>query len=188
VKPRVLIDVDGVLANFLSPSLSFLDHEFGVKVDPHTFPTWDLFETIDRRYLVAVETHWAQPGWCRAIPVYEGAQDAVMALREVADVYFVTAQMLHAPYWMWERVQWLKEHFSAEDRHIVLTLAKYLIEGDVLIDDKPANVRSWAAAHPEKQGVLWTQSYNLNHTASENVVRCGSWREVNAIVENLVRS
>lgn len=183
MRRRVLLDVDGVLADFLSPSLAFLDHEFGVKQDAQTFPSWDLFETIDRRYQEAMATHWAQPGWCRAIPVYGGAQEAVMALREVADVYFVTAQMLHAPYWMWERVQWLKEHFAADDRHIVLTLAKYLIVGDVFVDDKPANVNAWAAAHPEKQGVLWTQPYNTSHTPTGNVMRCGSWRDLRTVVE-----
>lgn len=183
----MLVDVDGVLADFLAPSLDFLRREFKLDYDSSTFPTWDLFETVDCRYLMAMETHWRQPGWCRDIPVYEGAQDAVMALREVADVYFVTAQMLHAPYWMWERVQWLKEHFSAEDRHIVFTLAKYLVEGDVLIDDKPSNICSWAAAHPTKQGVLWTQPYNLDHVPSENVMRCGSWAEVHAFVRKLAR-
>ena len=178
----MLVDVDGVLADFTTPSLDFLRREFKVDHDPATFPTWDLFETVDRRYLGAMETHWAQPGWCRAIPVFEGAQEAILALREVADVYFVTAQMLHAPYWMWERVQWLKEHFAAEDRHIVLTLAKYLIDGDVLVDDKASNVISWANAHPTKLGVLWTQPTNLTHVPKGNVVRCGSWDEVSRLV------
>ena len=183
MKKRVLLDVDGVLADFLPPSLDFLRQEHGADHDPHTFPTWDLFETVDSRLRGAMETHWAQPGWCRSIPVMEGAQDGVRALREVAYVYFVTAQMIHAPYWMWERVQWLKEHFAAEDRHIVLTLAKYLIEGDVLVDDKPSNVCAWAAARPTKHGVLWTQPSNLGFDPVGNVVRLGSWQDVLRLVQ-----
>jgi 5'(3')-deoxyribonucleotidase len=178
----VLLDVDGVLADFLTPSLDFVRREFGVTHSADTFPTWDLFETVDRRYQAAMEAHWAQPGWCRDIPPYEGAGAAVMSLREVADVYFVTAQMLHAPCWMWERVQWLKEHFAADDRHVVFTLAKYLVDGDVLVDDKPANVCSWADANPARRGVLWTQPYNVGHEPAGNVVRCGSWDEVRALL------
>ena len=123
---QALVDVDGVLADFHKHTLDFLDHRFGIQHDVANFPTWDLFATVDRKYQAETEAHWASPGWCATIPVYPGAVEGVAMLREVAEVYFVTAQMTHSPHWMWERVQWLKQNFGADDRHVVFTLSKHL--------------------------------------------------------------
>lgn len=65
---RVLLDVDGVLADFHAPTLSFLEQEFGAKHDLLSFPTWDIFQTVDRALMPAVEERWATQGWCEAIP------------------------------------------------------------------------------------------------------------------------
>lgn len=179
---RVLVDVDGVLADFHRHTLDFVLAQFGRYFDPDVFPTWDMFETIGRDIQPEVEAHWAQPGWCNTIPVCAGAPEGIEALRGVAEVYFVTAQMTHSPYWMWERVQWLKRHFGADDRHVVFTLSKHLVVGDVLVDDKPANVIGWAAAHPQGLPVLWNHPANAFHTHLEREIRCGNWQELLGLV------
>lgn len=177
-RPVALLDVDGVLADFHRPTLDFVEREFGVRHSLSDFPTWDIIETVGRQHQPAIEAHWMTPGWCRDIPTYEGAVDGVGTLREVADVYFVTAQMTHSPYWMWERVQWLKEHFGADDKHVVFTLSKHLVRGDVLVDDKASNIAPWVAAHPDKQGVLWSQPFNRLETIPPRTLRCNVWGDV----------
>lgn len=176
---HVLLDVDGVLADFHKPTLEFLERRFGLRYDLSSFPTWDIFATVGREYQPETERHWAEEGWCAAIPLYEGAVEGVRLLRDSgAEVFFVTAQMTHAPFWMWERVQWLKRHFDADDRHVVFTLSKHLVVGDVLVDDKPSNVASWTAAHPTRHAVLWDQPTNAGVETPPGAVRCGSWADV----------
>ena len=179
MRKTVLVDVDGVLGDFHVHTLRGLPALgiHGVTWDQIT-RAWDIIGSVGHEHREAIESHWGTRGWCKDIPVYEGAKDGVRALREVADVYFVTAQMTHAPYWMWERVQWLKEHFDADDRHVVFTLSKHLVLGDVLVDDKLSNVTSWTKAHPAKQGVLWSQPFNRLDVLPPTVVRCRNWDEV----------
>lgn len=179
MRKTALIDVDGVVADFSLHTFNALPAIGITGVSWETITQqWDIMHTLGKQHQEAVEGHWAAKGWCSSLPVYEGSQEGVRALREVADVYFVTAQMTYAPHWMWERVQWLKEHFGANEEHIVFTLSKHLVVGDVLVDDKPSNVASWCKAHPTKQGVLWDQPFNRSAEVPTGAQRIGSWEKV----------
>lgn len=171
---RALVDVDGVLADFHAHTFDFVETELGA-VSPDAHTSWDIIPALGRQYENAVLERWASEGWCRTIPVLEGAREGIAALREVADVYFVTAQMVHSPFWMWERMQWLKEHFAARDGHVVFTLSKYLVAGDVMVDDKPSNVDLWAKHHPTKKAILWDQPWNQDALGMR---RARSWDDL----------
>lgn len=178
MKKRVLVDIDGVVANFHGSTLSFVSNTLGVEHDLQTFRGWDIIQSVGIQHRTAIEAEWTRKGWCLELPPYEGAIEGVELLRSVADVYFVTAQMPDAPYWMYERIQWLKEHLKADERHIVITMAKHLVVGDVLVDDKPENINGWVQAHPGKKGVLWEQPYNAYALIQTEAVRSSSWEEV----------
>lgn len=179
MRKTLLLDCDGVTADFALHTFNALP---GLGVPPVTWEhftrAWDIIEAVGTQHQEAIEAYWAAQGWCESIPLYAGAQEGVAALQEVADVYFVTTQMTHAPYWMWERMQWLKKHFAVDDRHVVFTLSKHLVLGDMLIDDKPSNVASWCKSHPTKQGVLWDQPFNRSAEVPVGATRIGSWERV----------
>ena len=180
--PRVLLDVDGVLADFLSPSLEILSRLSGQLWVPSDFPTWDLFDTVSREFERPFFDDVNKLGWCQALPVYEDAIEGVSRLREHADIYIVTSPMNHVPTWTHEREQWLKEHFSIEPKKVVHTSAKYICRGDVLVDDRPSNIEAWEAEHPDGVGLLWNQPYNQGVRVG---VRVRTWAQVRLIVEGL---
>lgn len=174
-QPVVLLDVDGVLADFHLHTFDFMWDRFGVGINAQEFPKWDILSELDPAHRDEVAAKWASPGWCARIPVYPGAREGVAALREVARVYFVTAQLAHSPTWTWERTSWLQEHFGAQIEDVVFTLSKYLVRGDLLVDDKPEHVTSWGAAHPEKVAILWERPWNTNAVVPH---RASRWDEV----------
>ena len=45
-KPRVLVDVDGVLADFLTPAFKIIEKLTGRLYRPEEIKQWDIFETI----------------------------------------------------------------------------------------------------------------------------------------------
>lgn len=180
--PRVLIDVDGVLADFLAPSLPILAGLTGRAWTVDDFKTWDLFDTVPREYEQAFFAAVNQPGWCRSIPVFPLAQEGVRVLREMAEVYIVTSPMNHVPTWTHEREGWLKEHFHIPHKKVVHTSAKYLCVGDVLVDDRPANIESWEEEHQDGLGLLWDQPYNRDYQARSRV---STWTEVIDVVRRL---
>lgn len=174
-RPRVLIDVDGVLADFLAPSLPILERLTGRPWTTSDFKTWDLFDTVPRVHEKPFFDAVNQLGWCRNIPVFAGAQEGVRRLRELAEVYIVTSPMNHVPTWTHEREGWLRDHFDISHKKVVHTSAKYLCVGDVLVDDKPANIQAWEEEHPDGLGLLWDQPYNREFRARHRV---STWAEV----------
>jgi len=184
-RPRILIDVDGVLADFIAHSLPILERLTGRSWVLDDFQTWDLFDTVPREFeqpfFAAVNT----PGWCRGLPVFGGAQEGITRVRELAEVYIVTSPMNHIPTWTHEREGWLKEHFGIPHKKVVHTSAKYICVGDALVDDRPANIAAWEKEHPEGLGLLWDQPYNRDVQVKNRV---STWTEVQARVHGLVAS
>ena len=159
LKPRVLLDVDGVLADFVTPALRVVEQITGAPPHPDCHTDWDLFKDYPKEVETKFYDEFKKEGWCAALPVYPGAQDGVEALRRVADVYFVTSPM-HGPHWAFERTEWLVKHFGARYDHVVHTNAKYLCKGDILVDDKWQHLNNWFGQHADGVGILWEQPYN----------------------------
>lgn len=179
---RIILDVDGVSADFVTHSLRTLVALGGPQMQHDDIRTWDIFGSIPREWEDRMVAEWHRPGWCAGIPLYDGARDAVMALREAAEVVFVTTAMEDAPHWMWERDRWLRQHLNAGARDTIFAASKKHIWGDVFVDDKASNVAEWHRAHPASTAVLWDQPYNRSEKMPEGVVRTRSWEQVVQLV------
>lgn len=175
-KPRFLLDVDGVLANFLDPAVEILNKLAGTNHKGSDLPGWDVFTLWDKSYEEAFFAECHRPGFCEALPVYPGAQEGFRLLSEVADVYIVTSPMQH-PTWGREREVWLERHFGVHRDRIVSTGAKFLVSGMALVDDRPANLEAWAADPWNHLGwpILWAQSYNLT---TARFYRTNQWADL----------
>jgi 5'(3')-deoxyribonucleotidase len=174
-KPRLLLDVDGVLANFLSRAFPIIESLSGVRYVPEDLTSWDIFETVDRSIEKNFYRLCTAPGVAYSLPVYPGAKEGVARLQEIAEVYIVTSPMANNPTWAYEREQWLLTHFDIPSKRVVHTSAKHICAGDVLIDDRPKNIQTWRAEHKLGIGLLWDQPYNRNEKAGHRVC---SWEDV----------
>lgn len=161
-RPRFLCDVDGVLADFVTPALKVVERVTGRPAPADAHEDWDLFRSYPEEVQEVFFREFKRKGWCLSLPVYCEALDGIRHILEIADVYFVTSPM-NGPYWTHEREQWLAGHFGVNRNRIVHTNAKYLCVGDVFLDDKPEHVIEWSAHHPEACAVLWDQPYNRKH-------------------------
>lgn len=189
MKPRVGIDVDGVLADLLTPSLRIASEMLGREVSMSDMTGWDLDSLFSSKE--AVEDLWDRvgaAGVCRNLTPYDGAVDGMRALREVADVYIVTAYLHNGPTWTHERDAWVQEHFAIPRSKIVHTKAKYIFAGDALVDDKPRNIEEWAREHTGMP-VLWVQPYNSTHSfgvdLDARVERTSNWDVLVDLVHSL---
>lgn len=110
-KLRVLVDMDGVLADFMK----------GCKT-------------------LGVEPDEAEllPGFYESLPIIEGASQAIVALCESEyDLHICsTAPWNNPSAWMEKRV-WIEKHFGERfKKKLILTHRKDLVDADVLIDDR----------------------------------------------------
>lgn len=185
-RPVVLVDVDDVLADFYTAVLRIAGEILGRDVSAEPRTTWDIIDALGftDAQTAAFKQAVGRSAFCASLAPHLGAREGITRLREIADVYAVTAPF-HSLYWVSERDWWLAEHFDFTRKQIVHTDAKYLVKGDVFVDDKPDHVRQWAARHTGA-AVLWAQPYNVDALAVGEFIgrayRMGSWDGVAALV------
>lgn len=176
MKP-VLLDCDGVLSNFVASALRIINTLAGTAYAHDDVTTWEV-ESLCPPELQP--EFWAQvcaPGFVRDMEPYPGAVEAVSLLRERYGVHIVTARMRQSPTWVDEREAWLERHFGIPYKLVTSTHGKSVCAGIALVDDKPAHVIDWAAAHPQGIAMLLDRPYNR---AAEipGGVRVHGWADV----------
>lgn len=150
-------------ADFVGASLDAIHRKFGVRYSPEQVTEYDFgslpgWEEIRDRYWSEVAK---AVGFCGSFEPFPGAVEGVAALREVADVEFLTSPMHGSPTWVHERDAWLERHFGAHHRDVLHVRKKHRVKGDVFVDDYPQNVESWQQHHPNGTALMWTRPYNV---------------------------
>lgn len=186
MKPTVLLDVDGVVANFVDETLRKLKIHFSVVADHDAsdWPVWSMADYSGFRQLcfsnerpepkvisAMLSAVWTQPTFAAGISPYEGALDGVKSLMEIADVYFVTSPIWTSETWTYDRALWLRTYFDIDNSHIIFTSSKHLVRGDIFIDDKPETVEKWKQ-HNQGLAAVWDQPYNRDR---QDLQRFVSW-------------
>ena len=184
MKPVTLLDVDGVVIDFLSSALKIASRHSGRVFNAEDFTTWDIFDVVPREVEDACYKDFHEKGFCEGLPPYPEAKVGVRKLKDLSDVYVVTSPMHQSPHWTYERSRAINKHFGIPPKRHIHAAAKHLVRGDFLIDDKPANCREWQAAHPEGQALLWGQPYNRRDT---DLRRIESWDEAHDLIRKWIQ-
>lgn len=149
---RVLLDVDGVLGDFPSEVLRFANR-YGREPGAAEFTLesaaqHDLLQAWGLEHLqLRLDQHMRDTDFCRHMPLYEGAQSFVEAVRFIAnDVVIVTSSYSDVPTWEHARRAWLREHFGFDKEDVVFCKRKELVAGNMLLDDKLRNIDAWRNA------------------------------------------
>ena len=164
MKPRVLLDVDGVLADFHTPCIELINQFGGTNHKVEDFDDWDIFNALKTPEDVKARVYeeMNKPGWCTNIKFYPGCQEGVAKLREIANVYVVTSPM-KGETWTRERDRWLARHFNFTTKQIIHASAKYVCAGDFLIDDKIDNLVKWKKHNPNGHPIRWVMAHLASH-------------------------
>lgn len=185
MRPLVLLDVDGVLADFITPAFKIANGLLGTDHKPDDLDIWDMAEwlKLEKHQSTAFYDAVKLEGFHDDLPVYPGAVEGVKRLQEIADVHIVTSPM-YGKTWCSERWNWLYKHFGIKSKDVTHTHAKHYFRGDFLVDDKPENVLKWQSRNAEGTGLLWDQKYNWALIGEKVFIRVQSWNEVLEHVEN----
>jgi len=186
MRPRVLLDCDGVIADFLTPFLHYVNHFGRTSHTLSEMSKWDLYESFsvpqDIRDLVDAKIN--EEGFAQTLSLYPGAQDGVAALQAIADVYVVTSPW-SSPTWNHDRRLWLKKHFDIGGDHLIATRAKHVCAGDVLIDDKTSTLERWNECHPRGLPIRWAGPNN--YATSYVGITVGNWSETLQLIADYWR-
>lgn len=179
MKTEILLDIDGVAANFIEGCIPAAESILGRKVFHDDIDQFMIERALGMTEEQTTELykHVMSEGWCRALPAYEGAKEAVAEMQQYADVIPVTAHFFSSKHWVYERDAWIIEHLGIAQTDVIHTHRKFQIDGDVLIDDKISHLRSWIARRPVKRGVLFQRKYNAGEVLerTSNIRMIDGW-------------
>lgn len=186
-RPRVLLDVDGVLADFLTPFLHHINHYWGTSHTLDDMTKWDMYDSFDvpQEIRRLVDSKINEAGFAQTLKLLPGAKDGVAELQRIADVYIVTSPW-SSPTWHHDRRLWLKEHFGIGGNYLITTKAKHVVAGDVLIDDKTSTLEHWQKCHPRGLPIRWPGPNN-RWDPSYDGITAESWGEACDLVQSYWR-
>ncbi|WP_432504445.1 5' nucleotidase, NT5C type [Kineococcus arenarius] len=123
----------------------------------------------------------AQEGFFRELRPLPGARDALEAMLDAGhDVRICTAPVRAYRHCVREKYEWVEEHLGRHwTERVIVTRDKTLVAGDVLVDDKPEVVGTFAA--PSWTHVYYRTGYNEHLPGAH--LDWSSWSEVLDAVE-----
>lgn len=161
----ILIDVDGVVADFVGGLLDAINSSLKA-TDITVYWMFELLSPEERKQATSI---MSEPSFWRCLRPIDRAIEGVEKLREAGhSILWATHPWSCCRGWCDARRDWLYQHFAADDDEILFGSAKYRIAGDVLIDDNPKFIKSWQIAYDKGCALLYSQPYNRSFHWPEN--------------------
>lgn len=179
-QPIVLVDMDGVIADFNSHLVHYAHEKLGAPLlRPEQLDKFHSEECYKEEFRKAVSELSDDEGFFKALQPIEGALEALKEMEACGlRVFICTApkKYHHNPYCPSEKHGWIMRYLGGKwtDR-IVLSRDKTLVHGDVLIDDKPEVV---GVVEPSWVHVYYDQPYNRKNTERPRIPSWSKWKEV----------
>lgn len=188
----ILLDCDGVLADFVGGVVKVVNERLVARgVAPYDREAivgkWHFEDQlgIEKHELADIAK---APGFCAGLQEIPWARQGVESLRRDGHELYCVTSPWDGQHWMWERKQWLRRFGFGQDC-VVQCSAKHLLRADVLVDDKPSTIQTWAHTWHHALAIEFLDpKVPLGHREREryphNVRWCGDWRELPALIHN----
>ena len=148
---RVLVDMDGVIANFEGRFLEIWREQHPDKIyfTPEQRTTVFLIDQYPAEYRSLIRQILEAPGFFRSLAPIPGGLEALTEMKNAhLEVFICTTPLVQYQNCVTEKFEWIEQNFGPEwiDR-MILTFDKTLVRADYLIDDMPsikgAETPSW---------------------------------------------
>jgi len=186
MKPVLALDADGVLVDFTTPALKFINSHGRLKTLADV-TNWSVFDDDEKLEAMYRREIVAQPGFCRNMQAYPGAVEFGRAAQKEYTVMIVTSPY-NVPNWYEGREDWMVEKLGLSRKNVCFLSRKEFFDADILVDDKVENIQGWADRQRERGKlnalpVLYEQSWNRDDFTSVDVQRATSFQSLALLLE-----
>lgn len=191
----ILLDVDDVTAQFRKRFFEIANEEMGTNytIDDLSMD-WDcdhlLFTSEESRSRV-----WNvvfSRGFAETLELTPGVGDVIESLASRHEVVFLTHQCEKSETWVVDRTRWIEKHFGVVlASRTVFTSQKYLVDGDIFVDDRPHHLTSWQERRllRNKSGLILPITYAWPYNVlSPTAIRTNDWEDIRKVIETCTRS
>lgn len=177
-KLTILVDMDGVLANYQAHLLATWEKEHPEKfaIAQSAVTEHDIDKLFPHEYRSMIEEITLRERFFASLPPIAGGREALEDMLSAGhNVRICTAPKKVFHHCIGEKFEWVNLHLGKKwIERIVLTRDKTLVHGDILIDDKPCITGSQT---PVWEHVFYDQPYN-RHITTQKRLTWKDYREV----------
>ena len=171
-KLTILVDMDSIMVNLQKEWYRRYNADYDDNLTPDDILTWDTHLYVKPECRRKIYSYFT-PEMFRSLEPIDGAIGKIKKWKKQGHhVYIVSA-----PPWGCAdaKYEWMREYAPfITSRDIILAHPKFLVKGDVLIDDSPNNISKYRQAWPESK--IFTIAYAYNKDVEDLTdIRAGSW-------------
>ena len=177
-KKIILVDMDGVLADFEARFLEVWKKEF--PHHPHVplekRETFYLEENYPGGLEKEIESVFSAPGFFENLDIIPGSKETLAKMEAMGhEVFICTSPISKYENCILEKYHWVSKNLGYKwTRKMIVTKDKTLVFGDILIDDKPEQV---GLRIPAWKHVLFEAPYN-KHVKTKLRITWDNWEKI----------
>ena len=171
MKRRILVDMDGVLADVYARFFDLHEEETGIRISA------DDVIGLKEADAFPGQLKWVNSiGFFRTVPVMEGSIEMLEKLNKKYEVV-VISMATEFPVSLTDKRLWLQDYYPfIRWTQMVFCGNKNLIIADIMIDDHLKNLDNFRG-----ETIMFSQPHNMNETGTRHI-RVGSWDEIAKIL------
>jgi len=184
----ILLDSDQVLAEFTKHWVEIYNDRYDDNLSEQEFASdfGGVADKVKPEVGDKVYDLTKESGFFEYLELVDGAKDGVAKLSEKNDVYIVSAYATD-PETAKGKVIWYEKNFPniIEDEKLILCKPKFLVYGDVLVDDSVDNLKQWSEFMANTVGkddfhaICFAAPHNEGAEDNDFVdIRVTSWKEL----------
>ncbi|MEO1485016.1 MAG: 5'(3')-deoxyribonucleotidase [Bacteroidota bacterium] len=166
----IFVDMDEVIANTYQAHIDLYNQEHNGNLSASDCFGKEVWQCVPLEHQDGVKKHAYRLGFFKDLEVIPGSQKVLEELSAKHQVYIASAAM-QFPNSLKEKSDWLDEHFPFilwQNR--ILCGHKHILKGDVLIDDRPYNLKNF-----DGRPILFSSPHNLEQ---DDLERADSWEDI----------
>lgn len=157
----IQFDLDGVLADLLTPWLEAYNKDFNDTLTPQDITDWNIRKFVKPEAHKTIYKYINKENFYKNVKPVDYYRDMLYSMLDEGVEVGICTSCNNNVTMMAEKLKWIKKHLPRVDRNnIMFVNNKGRARGDVLIDDKPENIADFLKANKDAMGWLVDSPYN----------------------------